>query len=122
MIYYLKATDEQNLWEALETANLAKKEYDMEDALNNPPEDYDYEVNGEFVKTGKYDWVALCQLDMIGTIYKESGNTLTDDEGNEYPEMIAIDGFHANIKTDKVVEGLPTIDAPQTPYRKWLGE
>ena len=42
MIYYLKATDEQNLWEALETANLAKKEYDMEDPLNNPPEDYDY--------------------------------------------------------------------------------
>jgi len=25
MIYYLKATDEQNLWEALETANLAKR-------------------------------------------------------------------------------------------------
>jgi hypothetical protein len=32
MIYYLKATDEQNLWEALETANLAKREYDMTDA------------------------------------------------------------------------------------------
>ena len=122
MNYYLKTNTEQEMWEALETANLAKKEYDMEDALNNPPEDYDSETNGEFVKTGAYDWVALCQLDMIGTIYQESGNTLTDDEGNEYPEMIAIDGFHANIKTDKVVTGLPTIDAPQTPYRKWLGE
>ena len=122
MNYYLKTNTEQEMWEALETANLAKKECDMEDANNIPPQDYDYEANGEFVKTGKYDWVALCQLDMIGTIYKESGNTLTDDEGNEYPEMIAIDGFHANIKTDKVVEGLPTIDAPQTPYRKWLGE
>lgn len=122
MNYYLKTNTEQEMWEALETANLAKKEYDMEDALNNPPEDYDYETNGEFIKTGKYDWVALCQLDMIGTIYQKSGTMLTDDEGNEYPEMIAIDGFHANIKTDKVVTGLPTIDAPQTPYRKWLGE
>ena len=122
MNYYLKTNTEQEMWEALETANLAKKEYDMEDALNNPPEDYDSEANGEFVKTGKYDWVALCQLDMIGTIYQKSGTILTDDEGNEYPEMIAIDGFHANIKTDKVVTGLPTIDAPQTPYRKWLGE
>ena len=122
MNYYLKTNTEQEMWEALETANLAKKEYDMEDALNNPPEDYDSETNGEFVKTGKYDWVALCQLDMIGTIYQKSGTMLTDDEGNEYPEMIAIDGFHANIKTDKVVTGLPTIDAPQTPYRKWLGE
>jgi len=122
MNYYLKTNTEQEMWEALETSNLAKKEYDMEDVLNNPPEDYDYETNDEFVKTGKYDWVALCQLDMIGTIYQKSGTILTDDEGNEYPEMIAIDGFHANIKTDKVVTGLPTIDAPQTPYRKWLGE
>jgi hypothetical protein len=122
MNYYLKTNTEQEMWEALETSNLAKKEYDMEDVNNNPPEDYDSETNGEFVKTGKYDWVALCQLDMIGTIYQESGTMLTDDEGNEYPEMIAIDGFHANLKTDKVVEGLPTIDAPTTPYRKWLGE
>src|SRR5210317_51426 len=122
MNYYLKTNTEQEMWEALETANLAKKEYDMEDALNIQPEDYDYETNGEFVKTGAYDWVALCQLDMIGTIYQESGTMLTDDEGNEYPEMIAIDGFHANIKTDKVVTGLPTIDAPTTPYRKWLGD
>jgi len=122
MNYYLKTNTEQEMWEALETANLAKKEYDMEDTLNNPPEDYDSETNGEFVKTGKYDWVALCQLDMIGTIYQESGTMLTDEEGNEYPEMIAIDGFHANLKTDKVVTGLPTIDAPATPYRKWLGE
>ena len=122
MNYYLKTNTEQEMWEALETASLAKREYDMEDALNNPPEDYDYEANGEFVKTGAYDWVALCELDKIGTIYQTSETMLTDDEGNEYPEMIAIDGFHANIKTDKVVTGLPTIDAPTTPYRKWLGE
>ena len=122
MNYYLKTNTEQEMWEALETANLAKKEYDMEDALNNPPEDYDYENNGEFVKTGAYDWVALCTLDVIGTIYQESGNTLTDDEGNDYPEMIAVTGFHANLKTDKDVTGLPTVDAPLTPYRKWLGE
>ena len=121
MIYYLKTDNEQTLWEVLESKNLARKEYDPEDPLNIPPEDYDYE-QGEFVKTGAYDWVALCELDIIGTIYQPSGNTLTDDEGNEYPEMIAIDGFHANIKTDKVVEGLPTIDAPTTPYRKWLGD
>lgn len=121
MNYYLKTTDEQNMWEALESKGLAKREYDREDANNIPPEDYDYE-QGEFVKTGAYEWIALCQLDIIGTIYKASGTMLTDDEGNEYPEMIAVDGFHANLKTDKVVEGLPTIDAPATPYRVWLGD
>ena len=121
MIYYLKTTDEQNMWEALESQGLAKREYDMSDENNIPPEDYDYE-QGEFVKTGAYEWIALCELDMIGTIYQPTGTMLTDDEGNEYPEMTPIDGFHANIKTDKVVEGLPTIEAPTTPYRKWLGD
>ena len=121
MIYYLKTTDEQNMWEALESQGLAKREYDMTDANNIPPEDYDYE-QGEFVKTGAYEWIALCELDVIGTIYQPTGTMLTDDEGNEYPEVAPIDGFHANIKTDKVVEGLPTIQAPTTPYRKWLGD
>ena len=121
MIYYLKTTDEQNMWEALESQGLAKREYDMTDANNIPPEDYDYE-QGEFVKTGAYDWIALCELDVIGTIYQPTGIMLTDDEGNEYPEVAPIDGFHANIKTDKVLEGLPTIEAPTTPYRKWLGD
>ena len=121
MIYYLKTTDEQNMWEALESQGLAKREYDMTDANNIPPEDYDYE-QGEFVKTGAYEWIALCELDVIGTIYQPTGTMLTDDEGNEYPEVAPIDGFHANIKTDKVLEGLPTIQAPTTPYRKWLGD
>ena len=121
MIYYLKTTDEQNMWEALKSQGLAKREYDMTDANNIPPEDYDYE-QGEFVKTGAYEWIALCELDVIGTIYQPTGTMLTDDEGNEYPEMTPIDGFHANIKTNKVVEGLPTIEAPDTPYRKWLGD
>jgi len=121
MIYYLKTTDEQNMWEALESQGLAKREYDMTDANNISPQDYDYE-QGEFVKTGAYEWIALCELDVIGTIYQPTGTMLTDDEGNEYPEMTPIDGFHANIKTDKVVEGLPTIEAPDTPYRKWLGD
>ena len=121
MIYYLKTTDEQNMWEALESQGLAKREYDMTDENNIPPEDYDYE-QGEFVKTGAYEWIALCELDVIGTIYQPTGTMLTDDEGNEYPEMTPIDGFHANIKTNKVVEGLPTIEAPDTPYRKWLGD
>ena len=121
MIYYLKTTDEQNMWEALESQGLAKREYDMTDENNIPPEDYDYE-QGEFVKTGAYEWIVLCELDVIGTIYQPTGTMLTDDEGNEYPEMTPIDGFHANIKTNKVVEGLPTIEAPDTPYRKWLGD
>ena len=34
--------------------------------------------------------------DIIGTIYKPSGVMLTDAEGNEYPEMAAVEGYHVN--------------------------
>lgn len=35
--------------------------------------------------------------DLIGTIYKPSGVMLTDREGNEFPEMVAIEGYHVNV-------------------------
>ena len=35
--------------------------------------------------------------DLIGTIQKPTGVTLTDAEGFEYPEMVAIDGYHVNV-------------------------
>lgn len=35
--------------------------------------------------------------DVVGTIYKPSGVMLTDSDGNEYPEMVAIEGYHVNV-------------------------
>ena len=35
--------------------------------------------------------------DCIGTIYKPSGAMLTDEFGNEFPEMEPIDGYHVNV-------------------------
>jgi len=124
--YHLKATDEQALWTALEAADLAVKDYDPEDPLNSPPADYDYMEDGEFVKTGAYEWMAdTPMLDIIGTMYRETGTMLTDSEGIEYPEMEPIDGYHANLReelTDEQVALLPTIEAPTVPYRKWAGD
>jgi len=37
-------------------------------------------------------------IDTIGLIYKPTGTTLTDGEGNEYPEMAAIPGWHVNVR------------------------
>jgi len=118
--YYLKTTDENELWLALETAGLARKEYDREDELNMPPE----EPDEDWEPTGAFDWVfrGPGALDIIGTIYEPTGNTLTDDEGFEYPEMVALDGFHTNLKAQQGIAGLPEITAPSTPYRKWAGE
>ena len=123
--YYLKATSEAALWEALEAASLAHKEYDREDPLNVAPDDHD-PMGPAFVMTGAYEWIAdTPMLDIIGTMYRETGTMLTDGEGMEYPEMEALDGYHANLReelTDEQVALLPTIDAPTVPYRKWAGD
>jgi hypothetical protein len=123
--YYLKATDEQALWTALEAADLAVKDYDPEDPLNSRPADLDMEEEWAG-PTGAYEWRSLSNmLDIIGTMYRETGTMLTTDDGMEYPETEAISGFHANLRevlTDAQEAALPTVTAPATPYRKWAGD
>jgi hypothetical protein len=124
MNYYLKTTSESALWESLEAAGLAKKEYDLLDPANMMPDDYDPIAEGaEFEPAGDWSWSFTGEaLDIIGTIYNETGNTLTNEDGYEYPEVEAVDGFHANLKAERGIGGLPTVEAPSTPYRKWAGE
>jgi hypothetical protein len=123
--YYLKATDEQALWTALEAADLAVKDYDPEDEANQRPTDLkpDAEWAGP---SGAYEWRSLSNmLDIIGTMYRETGNMLTTEDGMEYPETEAIIGYHANLREDLTAAQeaeLPTVDAPATPYRKWAGD
>jgi hypothetical protein len=59
---------------------------------------------------------------------KATGNTLADAEGNEYPEMSPIPGWHINIRLSgdnrrADVEALSDYfvnPEPSTPYRIWL--
>jgi|11BtaG_2_1085332.scaffolds.fasta_scaffold33597_2 hypothetical protein len=41
-----------------------------------------------------------------GELAKETGNTLTDNEGNEYPEMIPVLGYHVDmyLEDDEIVD------------------
>ena len=66
-------------------------------------------------------------IDVVGTLYEETGNTLTDDEGNEYPEMAAMTGWHINIRLvgEAMRETVEALDAahgvtPESPQRVWL--
>lgn len=121
MNYYLKTTDESSMWEALETAGLAVKDYDKEDELNVRPSELSPDT--DWSPSGKFEWVFKGEaLDVIGVIYTTTGNMLTDSEGFEYQEKTAVDGFHANIKAKAGINGLPTVSTPKTPYRKWAGE
>ena len=67
-------------------------------------------------------------VDEVGTIYAPTGNTLTDDEGNEYPEIAPVTGYHLNLRkmrdeADSIITVLEdanlTIDPPATPHRKF---
>ena len=68
-------------------------------------------------------------VDEVGTIYAPTGKTLTDDDGNEYPETAAVTGYHLNLRkirdeADSIIKKLQdaklVIDAPKTPYRKFF--
>ena len=66
-------------------------------------------------------------IDVVGTLHEATGNTLTDDDGMEYPEMQAMTGWHVNIRLmgDAVRETVEALDTthgvtPETPMRVWL--
>ena len=55
-------------------------------------------------------------------IYQPTGVTLVDQEGIEYPELKAVDGYHVNIRLcdDEDAEALlPYAIEPATPMRVW---
>jgi len=66
-------------------------------------------------------------IDVVGTLHEPTGTMLTDEEGNEYPEMQAMAGWHVNIRLvgdaqRETVEALDTSHGvtPETPMRVWL--
>ena len=66
-------------------------------------------------------------IDLVGTIYEPTGVTLTDDEGNEYPETAPVDGWHVNVRLvgDARREDVEAIDVtygvtPNSPSRVFL--
>jgi hypothetical protein len=97
-------------------------------------QDYTVTVNpetGEETQTSDGDpylvmHTADYAIDVVGVIHKPTGNMLTDAEGNEYPEMAPLDGWHINIRLigDAVREAVEAVDAvygvtPETPARVW---
>lgn len=66
-------------------------------------------------------------IDVVGTIYEPTGNTLTDADGNEYPETAPVAGWHVNIRLmgDARRADVEALDAlygvtPNSPSRVWL--
>ncbi|GGE68202.1 hypothetical protein GGR41_000584 [Paenalcaligenes hominis] len=63
-------------------------------------------------------------IDYVGTIYRPTGHMLLDTEGEEYPEIKPVEGYHANLRADLTAEQealLPIIEAPNQPQRIFAG-
>ena len=66
-------------------------------------------------------------IDVVGVLHEATGNTLTDDDGMEYPEVAALDGWHVNIRlsSDAMRDAVEALDVshgvtPDAPRRVWL--
>ena len=57
-------------------------------------------------------------LDVVGAIHKPTGVLLADDEGNAYPELAPVEGFHVNLAIAELPEALaPFAVVPTLPVR-----
>ena len=66
-------------------------------------------------------------ISVVGTLHEPTGTMLTDEEGNEYPQMQEMAGWHINIRLvgDAMRETVEALDEthgvnPETPMRVWL--
>jgi hypothetical protein len=74
-------------------------------------------VQGDVVETVLVPKFAA--VDVIGTIYKPTGEMIQTDEG-EVPEMAPLDGWHVNVRHTAEAPELDAYKvAPKSPVRGW---
>ena len=81
-----------------------------------------YDDEGGFVSS-----TADYAIDVVGVLQEPTGVTITNDDGMEYPEMQALDGWHVNIRLSgdglrNEIEALAVSHGvtPSAPKRVWL--
>ena len=74
------------------------------------------------IETEWEDRANYANIDTIGTIYKPTGVMLKDSDGMNYPEPVAVDGWHVNVRLADGEDG-DVLSAyavtPATPMRVW---
>ena len=64
------------------------------------------------------------RFSIVDKVYKPTGVMLTDSDGNEYPELAPIEGYHVNalnLNEEDREKLAPYIVEVDTPYRKFAG-
>ena len=72
-----------------------------------------YRKDGEWILSS-----ADYALDLVGTIYKPTGNMLQSEDGFDYPETAPLDGWHVNMACNALSDDLvPYTVSPTSPSR-----
>ena len=125
MTIHLKAADEATFMQALKDCEWA---WDTEYRVEVDEEGNETVTEDVIREAGIANYTATHSLDIIGTIYRETGNmveqTFADGEDTiEVPEMAPVDGWHANLLLhgEDMPEALAdfVIEAPATPVRRF---
>ena len=66
-------------------------------------------------------YIGTVAVDPVGVIHKPTGAMLQDSDGNEYPEMAPVDGWHVNLSDGVAELAAFEIDPPATPARVFAG-
>jgi hypothetical protein len=117
--FYLKLTAESDM----PTVLSAFYRQDYITSVDEEGVETSVEDGDPYMVTHSHDYA----IDVVGTLHEPTGTMLTDDEGNEYPEMAPMAGWHVNIRLvgDAVRETVEALDethgvTPETPMRVWL--
>lgn len=72
-----------------------------------------YRKDGEWILSS-----ADYALDLVGTIYKPTGNMLQSEDGFDYPETAPLDGWHVNMACHALSDDLMQYTVnPSSPSR-----
>ena len=125
--WYIKVADRAALITALKGPGETRDTFDDDGNVSGTETVYPHSIIGQDEDDNDFIMeTAWVRVDDIGAIYAPTGKTLTDDDGNEYAEMAAVAGYHANLrklsdKADTLIQNLEdgghTITAPATPAR-----
>lgn len=66
-------------------------------------------------------YIGTVAVDPVGVIRKPTGAMLQDADGNEYPEMAPVSGWHVNLSGEVPELAAFEIEAPATPARVFAG-
>jgi hypothetical protein len=108
--YYLKFSDESQANSVLYTK--VPTAWSESVSMDEPP------VATEWMDKPNFD-----NIDIIGTIYNPTGEATTNEDGMEVPVMVALAGYHVNVRhREQALELDAYAVTPTNPRRIWAGD